>query len=52
MHTLARTVDTMSEALDDVVVNELTATGARTRDADLDNIPRFWEAAIGGRPLG
>lgn len=47
IHTLVRTVEALSDALEDVVVNRLTATGVRVINAP-DNIADFWGAAIDG----
>lgn len=47
INTLVSTVQTAAEALEDVVVNVLTANGARTNDATF-NIAKFWRAAIDG----
>lgn len=47
VHTLVQTVDTLAESLDDVLLNFLTATGARVLPA-ADNIANFWQAAIDG----
>lgn len=40
-------VESLANALEDVIVNVLTATGARTMDATF-NIAKFWRAAIDG----
>jgi len=37
----------LADALEDVLLNVLTATGARTQDATF-NIAKFWRAAIDG----
>lgn len=47
IHTLVATVVTLANALEDVVVNVLTATGARVVDATF-NIAKFWRGAIDG----
>lgn len=47
INTLVATTDTLAEALEDVVVNVLTATGARVGEATF-NIGKFWRAAIDG----
>ena len=47
IHELVPTVQTLADALEDVVVNVLTATGVRTMDATL-NIAKFWRSAIDG----
>lgn len=47
VHTLVQTVDTLAESLDDVLLNFLTATGARVFPA-ADNIAIFWQTAIDG----
>lgn len=47
VHTLVQTVDTLAESLEDVLLNFLTATGARVFPA-ADNIANFWQAAIDG----
>lgn len=47
VHRLVRTVETLSDALEDVVVNLLTATGARVLP-QADNVAAFWETAIDG----
>ncbi len=51
VHTLVATVESLAEALEDVVVNALTATGARVNPA-VFNIARFWTAAIDGVASG
>lgn len=45
--TLVRTVETLANALEDVVLNVLTATGARTLDKTF-NVAKFWRGAIDG----
>lgn len=47
VNTLVSTADSLANALEDVLVNVLTANGARTQDADF-NIGKFWRAAIDG----
>lgn len=47
VHTLVQAVDTLAESLEDVLLNFLTATGARVLPA-ADNIVNFWQAAIDG----
>ena len=47
VHTLVSTSDSLAEALEDVLLNVLTYTGARTMDATF-NIAKFWRAAIDG----
>ncbi|MCK5612912.1 hypothetical protein KAR91_64155 [Candidatus Pacearchaeota archaeon] len=47
VHTLVSTSDSLAEALEDVLTNVLTYTGARTMDAAF-NIAKFWRAAIDG----
>lgn len=47
VHVLVRTVDTLTEALEDVLLNFLTHTGARVMPA-ADNIANFWQSAIDG----
>lgn len=46
-HLLVSTVTTLAEALEDVLLNVLTATGRRT-DVAAANIYNFWAAAIDG----
>ena len=47
VHTLVATVETVAEAMDDVVTNFLTHPGARVLPA-ADNIANFWQALIDG----
>lgn len=47
VHRLVRTVATLAESLEDVLVNRLTATGVRVQPAAF-NIADFWSAAIDG----
>lgn len=51
VHTLVPLVETLAESLEDVVVNYLTATGARVQPAAF-NIAKFWQAAIDGQSIG
>jgi hypothetical protein len=47
VHTLVSTSQSLADALEDVVVNRLTATGIRVNDAS-QNIADFWQTAIDG----
>jgi hypothetical protein len=47
VHRLITTVETLSESLEDVVVNRLTATGVRVLLAS-QNIADFWQSGIDG----
>ncbi len=47
VHRLTPIVETLAEALEDVVTNVLTATGARTADPTF-NVGKFWRGAIDG----
>ena len=47
INKLVRTTDALAEALEDVLLNVLTANGARVQDATF-NIAKFWRAAIDG----
>ncbi len=47
VHQLVWTIETLAEALDDVLLNFLTATGMRVLPA-ADNIATFWQTAIDG----
>lgn len=47
IHKLVSTVQTLADALEDVVTNRLTYKGTRTLPADF-NIASFWAAAING----
>ena len=47
VHTLVRTVDTLAEAADDVLLNRLTHPGTRVLLAS-DNIASFWQTLIDG----
>jgi len=47
VHTLVPTVETLAESLEDVLLNFLTATGARVYPA-ADNIANFWQTQIDG----
>ncbi len=47
IHRLVPIVETLAEALEDVVTNVLTAAGARVNDPTF-NIAKFWRAAIDG----
>ncbi len=47
IHRLVPIVETLAEALEDVVVNVLTAYGARSNDQTF-NRAKFWRAAIDG----
>lgn len=49
--TLVATVETFAEALEEVVVGYLTATGTRVGDPTF-NIAKFWQAAIDGALFG
>ncbi len=51
VHKLVPTVQTLADALEDVVVNFLTATGSRVIPA-VFNIAKFWTAAIDGTASG
>lgn len=47
IHRLVPIVETLANALEDVVLNVLTANGARVNDATF-NTAKFWRAAIDG----
>lgn len=47
VHTMVTTVETLADALNDVLVNFLTHTGARVYPA-AQNIANFWQAGIDG----
>ncbi len=49
--TLVSTVQTVAEAMEEVVTNHLTATGTRVYDATF-NIAKFWQAMIDGSLRG
>ena len=51
VNTLVCTVETLADALEDVVVNHLTYTGTRTIPAE-HNIAKFWQSAIDGTAAG
>jgi hypothetical protein len=44
---LVWTTETLADALEDVVVNVLTAPGSKNVNADY-NVPKFWRAAVDG----
>lgn len=50
-HVLVPTIETLSAALEDVLVNVLTRYGNRSATADW-NIQKFWQSAIDGSYLG
>ncbi|MEE8519342.1 MAG: hypothetical protein V3S98_09485 [Dehalococcoidia bacterium] len=47
IHELVPTVQTLADAMEDVVVNVLTATGVRTMDATF-NIAKYWRSVVDG----
>lgn len=51
IHTLVPTIETLSDALNDVVVNVLTRYGNKSATAAF-NIAKFWQSAIDGTANG
>lgn len=51
VNTLVRTIETLAEALEDVLVNFLTYPGTRVLPA-AHNITKFWQSAIDGSAAG
>lgn len=51
VHTLQPLVDTLAEALEDVLVNHLTAKGTKVL-SQAHNIFKFWQSAIDGSSVG
>lgn len=51
IHVLVPTIETLSDALNDVLVNVLTRYGNKSATADW-NIAKFWQSAIDGSYLG